>query len=307
MLTPRTTLVLAAVGLVSWVGSPFRSVAQDLEPRAYAAAPIGTNFFGVAAGRSSGDVLVDPSIPLTDVHATVNSTVVGGGRTFSFFGRTALLSAAFPYAWPTVSGETGETRRSVSLSGLTDPRIRLSVNFVGGKALKPDEFTRARRPTIVGASLTVAPPLGQYDRTRLVNLGSNRWSMKPEAGISHRMNNWIFDGYAGIWFFAANNFYYTGSSIRTQQPIVTIQGHTSYTFKPRLWLAFDATWYSGGTTSIDGVKRGSPQRNVRIGSTFSLPLTRQQSLKIAYGKGAMTRAGSNFTTVSAAWQLTWFD
>jgi hypothetical protein len=300
MLVLRTALLILIIGIS-------RAAAQDLEPRAYTAAPIGMNFFGVAAGQSSGDVVVDPSIPLTDVHATVNSAAVAGGKTFSLFGRTALFSTVLPYVYGKVTGQVGENREEISRSGLADPRVRLSLNFLGGRALTPVEFEKSRRPTIVGASLTVVPPLGQYDGSKLVNLGSNRWSFKPEAGISHRVKNWIFDGYAGVWFFSANNRYYTGSAVRTQRPIVAVQAHTSYTFKPRLWLAFDATWYSGGTTRINGVQRGVAQRNTRIGTTFSLPLTRHQSLKVAAGKGTRTRVGSDFTTISAGWQFAWFD
>jgi hypothetical protein len=153
----------------------------------------------------------------------------------------------------------------------------------------------------------VSPPLGQYDPAKLVNLGANRWSFKPEAGISHPINKWTVDGYIGVWLFTTNDAYYTGSSVRTQDPIVAFQGHTSYTFKPRLWVAFDATWYSGGTVALNGTKQGNLQRNTRIGSTLSLPLTQKQSVKIAVTKGATTRAGSDFTTFSGVWQFSWFN
>ena len=156
-------------------------------------------------------------------------------------------------------------------------------------------------------SLTVAPPLGQYDPVKLVNLGANRWGFKPEAGISHLVGNWTIDGYAGVWMFTANDKYFTGSSIRTQRPIYAFQAHGSYTFKPRLWLAFDTTWYTGGQTVVDGVETGVLQRSTRLGATLSIPLMRQQSVKVAVSKGAATRAGADFTTVSAAWQISWLN
>jgi hypothetical protein len=281
--------------------------AQDLEPRAYSAAPIGTHFVVAGWGHSTGDILVDTAAPVQDVHATTNMATLGGGTTFSLLGRTALLLGAFPYAWSTVSGRVGETTGSVTRSGLADPRIKLSVNFLGGRALKPSEFTRAERRTIIGSSLTVSPPIGQYDPAKLVNLGANRWSFKPEAGISHAIGKWTVDGYAGVWLFTTNSAYYTGSSIRTQDPIYAVQGHGSYTFKPRLWVAFDATWYSGGTATVDAVRQANQQRNTRIGATLSLPLMRRQSVKVSATKGATTRAGADFTTVSATWQFSWFD
>ena len=300
----RSAIAIVILGTIRLAGT---SQAQDLEPRAYTASPIGTNFILVGVGHSTGDVLVDPSAPVQDAHATTNLAMVGAGTTFALFGRTALVAGVFPYAWAKAKGRVGETAAEVTRSGLADPRIKLSVNLLGGRALTRSEFARATRPTIVGISLTVSPPLGQYDPARLVNLGANRWAFKPEAGISHLIGKWTLEGYVGAWLFTANNSYYTGSSIRTQDPIYGFQAHAGYTIKPRLWGAFDATWYSGGVTLIDGRGTGILQRNTRLGATLSVPLTQHQSIKGAVSKGATTRIGSDFTTVSAAWQYSWFD
>jgi len=300
-----TALIFGFVGFL--VCTAATAMAQDLEPRAYAAAPVGANFIVVAGGHSTGGVLTDPSLPVEDVEATVNAATLGAGTTFSLFGRTALVVAAFPYAVAHAAGRVEETTASISRSGLVDPRLKLSVNLVGGRALRPEEFVKTKRPTIVGVSLSVAPPLGQYDPSKLINLGANRWSIKPEMGISRLLNNWTVDGYAGVLLFTTNDQFYTGSSIRTQDPIFALQGHVSYTFKPRLWLAFDGTWYSGGTTSINGVDKQDLIRNSRFGATASFPLFRQQSLKFAFSRGATTRVGANFTTASVAWQFSWLN
>jgi hypothetical protein len=281
--------------------------AQELEPRAYTPAPVGLNFLAVIAGRSTGGVVVDPSLPVEDVEASVNSLSVGLGKTIDMFGRTALVVAALPYVWADASGRIGEAAARATRSGLADPRIKVSVNLLGGRALSPREFARAPRSTIVGTSIGVAPPLGQYYRTKLVNIGANRWSFKPEIGISHVKGNWTIDGYAGMFLFTRNDAFYTGTSRRTQQPIVAVQAHASYTVRPRLWIAFDSTWYSGGTTIVDGVEKSDLQRSSRVGVTTSMPLGRQQSLKLSASSGATTRIGADFTTFAAAWQLAWFD
>jgi Putative MetA-pathway of phenol degradation len=280
--------------------------AQDLEPRAYAASPVGLSFLAVIAGHSSGGVVVDPSLPVEDAEATVNSLGVGLGTTFDLFGRTALAVAALPLAWADASGRVGENAAEVSRAGLADPRIKLSLNLVGGRALVPSEFARAPRRTIVGVSLTAIPPLGQYDRTKLINLGANRWAFKPEIGISRLVRSkWTLDGYAGIWMATANDEFYPGASHRTQRPIVALQAHVSYTARPRLWIAADGTWYSGGRTTVDGVEKGDLQRNSRLGATLSLPIARQQSLKVTGSAGATTRIGSDFRTIAVAWQMSW--
>ena len=279
--------------------------AQDLEPRAYAAAPIGLNFVVAGLGRSSGGVLVDPSLPLEDVNATVGTAVIGGATTFSLFGRTALALGVLPIAHAEATGRIGEDARSATRNGLADPRFKLSVNLLGGRALKPSEFVRSQRNTIAGVSLSVVSPGGQYDNQKLVNLGANRWAFKPEFGVSHAIRRWTIDGYAGVWLFTANDSFYPGASLRTQDPVVAVQAHASYTMRPRLWVAVDGTWYSGGTTSVDGVNKGDLQRNSRLGATLSLPITRRQSAKVAFSTGATTRVGADFNTVAATWQITW--
>jgi hypothetical protein len=260
----------------------------------------------MAAGRSTGAVVIDPSLPIEDVKASVGSVAVAAGTTFALFGRTALLVAAFPYARASVSGRIGETSGHVVRSGLADPRFRLSVNLLGGRALSTAEFAKTPRSTIVGISATVAPGVGAYDRTRLINIGANRWSFKTEVGASWAVaGKWTIESYAGAWTFTTNEEFYTGSAVRTQSPIVALQGHVGYTMQPRLWLAFDATWYSGGSTTVDGVRKRDLQRNSRVGGTFSLPLGRAQSIKVSASTGATTRSGSDFKTIAAAWQLTW--
>jgi hypothetical protein len=289
------------------MGSVRLAVAQELEPRAYTAAPTGVNFLVVAGGRSTGGVVVDPSLPVDDVQATIESVGLGLGRTVNLFGRTGLILAVVPYAWGHVSGSVGEETRRITRSGLPDPRVKLSVNLMGGRALTPREFARATRSTIVGVSLAVAPPLGQYTGTKLINLGSNRWAVKPEIGVSHALGRWTIEGYSGLVVFSTNHEFYTGTSVRTQAPVVALQAHVSYTLRRQLWAAFDATWYSGGTTTVNGTQKGDLQRNSRVGGTLSFPIGRQQSIKFSGSTGATTRIGADFRTFGAAWQLTWFD
>jgi len=280
--------------------------AQDLEPRAYAASPIGTTFLVVAGARSTGSVLIDPSLPIEDAEATVGAVAIGGGTTLNLFGRTALIIGVLPIARAHATGRVGETTGSLDRTGLGDARAKLSVNLLGGRALGVKEFARSERPTIVGVSLSIGAPTGQYDRSKLINLGGHRWAFKPEAGISHRVNNWTVEGYAGVWLFTDNDEFYTGSAIRSQERILTFQSHVSYMFKPRLWVAADGTWYSGGTTTINGVRKADLQRNSRVGATMSLPIGRWQSLKFSGSTGATTRVGSDFNTLGVAWQLSWF-
>jgi len=298
LINPATILLLLL--------APLASQAQELEPRAYSPNPVGTHFLVTALSRSTGDVVFDASLPIEDASARLNAGVLGYGQTFGMFGHVASAAIAVPWVWGEVSGNVGENRRSVERSGLADVRLRFAVNLMGGEALSPREFARRTPRTAIGASVVVVAPTGQYDNDKLINIGANRWAVKPELGISQPIGRWFVEGYVGAWFFADNDEYF-GDSRREQQSLTALQAHVSYTFRPQLWLAADATYYSGGRTSIDGVPRADRQENTRAGLTLSVPLARSQSLKISWSDGTTTRFGGDFVTYSVAWQYAWFD
>jgi hypothetical protein len=283
------------------------AIAQDLEPRAYSPSPVGVSFVGLAMGRSSGDIVFDPSLPIVDAQATLYSPVLGLGYSFGLFGRQALFTAALPYAWGDVSGMVGNDLQSAHRSGLADIRSRLAINLKGSPALNPAAFASRRgRPLILGASVAVISPSGQYDNTKLINLGSNRWAFKPEFGLSAPIKKLDLDLYAGAWFFAANSSFYTGTSFRSQAPLTAVQAHVSYTVRRGLWLAVNSTWYGGGATTLNHGTPMERENNSRLGATVSFPLAKNQSIKVTYSSGVSGRVGSNFNTIGAGWQYVWF-
>jgi len=282
---------------------------QDLEPRAYSASPTGLNFLVVGFGRSSGGIAFDPAIPITNAHADIYSPVFGLGRTFGLFGRQALITAALPYAFGSASGNVGPQlqQASVTRSGLADFRAKFSIILHGSPALSPQEFAKTNHHSLlIGASLSLQAPTGQYSSTKLINLGTNRWALRPELGMSYPWKKFYFDLYAGAWFFTTNNNFFPGNSVREQDPLPSLQAHISYTFRQRLWLALDGTWYTGGDTSVNGGPPQGRQNSSRLGVTCSFPVGKKQSLKVAYSDGVTTRFGTNFSTVTVAWQIRWF-
>ncbi len=292
-------VLLAAVCLLA---SGDLARAQDLEPKAYSASPVGAAFLVLGYAHSRGGVLTDPTLPLEDVNAKVNGVPFAAGYTFGLFGKLALVTGALPVGWADVSGRILEESRSVTRKGLTDARLKLSVNLAGNPAMGARAFSKAPRKTIVGTSLTVVAPTGQYDGTKLINLGSNRWAFKPEVGVSVPAGRWDFDAYLGVWLFARNDNFFPGGVERSQSRVVALQGHGSYTIRPRLWVAVDATWYQGGSTTA-GTGTPSPEmNNSRLGATLSLPVGQHQSFKVAYSSGISVRTGSNFRTISIGWQ-----
>lgn len=279
--------------------------AQDMEPKAYSASPVGATFLVLGASRNTGSVVFDPTLPIRDVDARIGGLAVGVGTTFGLFGKLALASAVLPIARGQLTGLVGEDARSITRQGLADSRYKLSVNLRGNDAMRLREFVKAPRQTILGTSLTMLAPTGQYDRTRLINLGNNRWAFKPEIGVAVPKGPWDADAYVGVWLFTPNSDFYPGGLRRTQDPVVALQGHVSYTFKPRLWLAFDATWYSGGGARVEDGEPIGEVDNSRIGATLSIPAGRQQSFKVSYSSGVAVRTGTDFRTIAVGWQWLW--
>jgi len=302
--TPRAAAAAGILFSLLLLAAPL--AAQDLDPRAYARAPVNSTFLVGGFAVSHGGVLTDPTIPVTDINATIETPSLGVGRSFNLFGKTAQAFGALPYSWAQVSGNVQEQARSITRAGLSDMRLRLSVLVRGAPAASVLEIAKAPRRTILGTSLTVVAPTGQFFPDRLINLGTNRWAFKPEFAVSHPMGQkWLVDVYAGVWLFTTNGSFYPGSSVRTQAPMGAFQAHVSYNFQRQLWAAFDATYYVGGRTTLNGLLNDDRQSNTRVGGTLVLPVGRRHSIKLAVARGAIIRFGANFTTFSVGWQTGW--
>jgi hypothetical protein len=152
--------------------------------------------------------------------------------------------------------------------------------------------------------MQVFMPLGQYDPERVVNLGTNRFTFKPELGISKTVGPLFVDMAVAYSFYTVNNNFYNGKT-RSQAPIGSVQGHVIYSFTKGMWAALDGTYYWGGRTTLDGVEGNDLQKNTRVGLTFVLPLNIHNSLKFNYSTGVSTRTGSDFDSFAVAWQYRW--
>jgi hypothetical protein len=295
----RIVAVLAVIAAAPWLAH-----AQEMEPRAYSPAPVGFNIASISLAQSSGGVAMDPTLPIENVDATINSATVGYMRTFALFGRTASAAVGLPYAWGDVTGDVNEERRTATRSGLADARVRLSVNLIGGEVGDRAQFAARTRSTQVGASVTVVAPTGEYDSSKLINLGSNRWSVKPEIGLYQPFGPWSFELAAGVWLFGDNDDFYGGVR-REQDPISSVQTHVGYTFRPHLWATADWSYYRGGASRVDGVHKRDLQESTRAGLAVSIPVSARDSLKLAWSNGMTTRIGADFTTYTITLQRAW--
>lgn len=278
--------------------------AQEMEPRAYSNAPIGMNFLLMGYGRSNGALLFDPSVPVQGANATVDVGVVGFAHSFELHGKSAKFGVAIPYAGLDANGFLEGAYRERNVNGFADPAFAFSVNFSGAPALSLDEFRNYQQDTIIGATLKITAPWGQYDADKLLNLGTNRWSLKPEIGISQALGNWIVEGAVAVTLYTDNSNFFGGQKLE-QAPVYSTQGHVVYDFGRGLWAAVDATYYTGGISTIDGIEKDNKLDNWRFGLTVAVPINKYNSIKCAASTGVSTRTGTDFDAVLLAWQYRW--
>ncbi|MGC2047210.1 MAG: transporter [Gallionella sp.] len=278
--------------------------AAELEPRAYANAPVGMNFMIAGFANSEGGLSTDPASPLQDAHLNINTGVLAYARSLDVWGKSGKFDIIMPYSdlsgSALVSGQPAER----NISGLNDPRFRFSANFIGAPALSMQEFAGYQQDLIVGASLQVSAPVGQYDPSRLVNIGTNRWFVKPDIGISKALGSVTLEFSAGAFYYSKNDDYYGGRTLE-QDPVYTTQAHITYGFRNGVWVALDATYDFGGRTTVNGVQNDDEMENSRFGATLAVPLNRNYSIKLYASSGVSTRTGSDYKLGGMALQYRW--
>jgi hypothetical protein len=277
-----------------------------MEARSYSALPVGTNFLIAGYGRVEGHVSFDPALPVSNVTATINHYDFAYLKSFDLFGRTATAAMLLPLVQGEIAGQLQDQTRSAARSGLGDMAFRFTTNLIGGPALTPAEFAQRERDTAVGASLVVVAPTGQNDPQRLINIGNHRWAFKPGIGVTQPFGNWFTEASVASWLFTDNTNFFGGHD-RGQGPIVTLEGHAGYDFRPGLWLSFDATYYRGGETSVDGLAKNDPRESARYGLTLSVPIVPGFSAK-AYASNWLSHSNTGtYQAFGISLQFRWFD
>ena len=309
--TSTTALaLLASLGL--WC-SPSAN-AQDLAPRAYMVTPVHSNAVTLTSSFYDGGLNFNGAVPVTGAGGRYNVFAFSYYHALSFLGHSANITASLPYAVGNFSGNALGDRVSVYRSGMMDVSVRFSVNLLGGPAMSAQQFVKWKQKRILGASLKIVAPSGQYDPTKLINWGINRWAFKPELGYSQRWKNLVLDAYGGAWFYTENpqSFNVPFPVPQTQAPIGSFESHLSYDFSKMMgrqmrgWVSLDGNFWHGGVASVFGIPNPkTKQSSSRIGATLSLPYSKHQSIKMSYSAGSYSRFGGTYQNVQVAWQFAW--
>ena len=302
MLTPNAwrSAVLAIV-LTLWTAG---ANAQDLTPRAYWPAPKGTRIAVAGYAHIDGNVLFDPSIPLYEVESRINTALVGYLQTFSLFGRSSNVLIKLPYIWGRTEGLVETTPESSKFSNFADLSVTLAINLIGAPSMTLDDFQafRADPQPILGMSIEVLAPTGNYSGSKLINEGGNRWGIKPEFGFMYPLTKkLLFEIEAGAWFFEDDDLFVVGR--KEQKPVFTSEIHLIRRFSPGFWMSLDWTYYTGGRQTIGGNELSDDQSNSRLGATLVKPLSRRHVIKLGYATGLNTRFGTDFDQFLLSFQI----
>ena len=252
----------------------------------------------------SGNVLFDRSIPLYDVDSRINAGLVAYFHTLNLLGRTTNLLVDLPYSWGTTEGLVVDVPGRRDFSGIGDLGITMSVNLLGAPSMTPSDFQEFRanpRPTL-GASLKIVAPTGHYEKGRLINVGANRWAIKPELGFMFPITpTWLLELGAGAWFFGDDDDFLPGK--REQEPIFAGKAHLVKRFRPGFWVSLDFTYFTGGRQTIGGNRLADDQQNTKIGGTLVVPFRGRHAIKIGYVNGAHTEFGTDFDQFLVTYQV----
>jgi hypothetical protein len=278
--------------------------AQDLEPRAYSNAPVGLNFVITGYTFTRGGLAFDTAVPVTNAKLRTSSAFLAYARTLDLWGKSGKFDVAVPYSWLSGTAEhAGEPVQRI-VDGGGDAMFRWSVNLHGAPAMSRKDFTAYRQDLIVGTSVQVTAPSGQYDPTRLINLGTHRWSFKPEVGVSKAIGPWRLEAAMAATFYTENRDFFGGST-RSQDTLYSTQAHVIYGLPSGVWASLDATYFTGGRTTIGGMRSNDLQQNWRMGATVAFPVDARHSIKLYASSGTSARTGNNFDLVGIAWQTRW--
>lgn len=279
--------------------------AQEMTPRAYWPAPKGTQVVTLGLAYTDGDIVPDPSLPIRGLDSEISTAVFGYLRTINFFGRSANIIFELPYSDGTTTADIpglGGIERDYN--GIGDIGVTLQVNLMGAPTMDAADFAELRRNPrpILGASLKVVAPTGDYDNDRIANVGANRWAMKPEIGLILPLTpKWLVELEGGAWFFEDNDDFLVGRT-REQAPIYSLEAHLVRRFGPGFWISLDATGYRGGRTTFEGRRLEDLQRDSKLGATLVYPFAKKQALKFSYTTGSVNNSDQRFDVYTVSYQ-----
>jgi len=284
--------------------------AQDIEPRRWSHLPIGANFAGMGYAYTTGDISLDPELRIQNGQFDLQTIALNYIRSFELLGKSARVDLTQPYQIGHWQGLLNGVPASTDRSGFADTSVRFAVNLFGAPPLAGKEYAKYRatktdNETIVGAGLVLQLPTGQYYDYKLINLGDNRFTFRPQLGAVHNWGKWSAELTVQTWFFTDNDDFYNQKQLH-QDPVYTSDADLIYTIHPGLWVAGGLGYARGGMTTVNGSSNENDESNLGFSFSFGLPISRTVGLKFAYtGVRTQVKTGSDADTFACGLSVMW--
>jgi len=266
---------------------------QDLEPRRWTPLPAGSNVAALGYARAEGDIAFDPVLTIENATVEADALLLSYVHSFKLGDRSFRVDAVLPWQskhWVgLLDGEPAEVTRT----GLADPLLRLSVNLL-------DSSSAPNTRTVVGGAIAMSLPLGEYKEDRLLNLGQNRFSVRPQIGVLHTRGPWSFEVTGSVFLYTDNDEFFNGNK-REQGPLYALQAHLVHVFKPGLWASVGMAYGADGESTINGESKNDAARQFLAGISVGVPISKRQGLKLAYVRSrSNTDVGGDVDTLALA-------
>jgi hypothetical protein len=288
---------------------PLCAQAQEIEPRRWSHLPMGANFLGGAYAYTNGNIYLEPDLRIDDASFEMHTMAIKYIRSFELFGKSARIDLTQPYQLGQWSGLLNGVPASIDRAGWADSFVRFAINLYGAPPLSGQEFAdyraKTKSDTVVGVGLVTQLPTGQYFTDKLINLGSNRFTFRPQFGVVHNWDKWSAELTTTASFFTENDEFFKGNVLE-QDPLYTADANLIYTFRPGFWLAGSVGYGYGGITSLNGVESDNRVGNLGFGVSVGLPISRSLGVKFGYiGTRTQVKTGMDSDTLTCAFSLMW--
>lgn len=303
------SLILHAFFFFIVVSIPVSCLSQEIEPRRWSHLPVDSNFAGGGYVFTKADIFFDPVLEIEDAELEMHTWTVKCLRTFALLHKSARLEFIQSYQEGDWKGLVSGVPSSISRNGFDDTRIRFAINLHGAPPLKEKDFADYRKATdsetIVGTGLVVHLPTGEYMDDKLINLGSNRYTVRPQIGVVHNRGKLSLECTGSVWFYTDNNDFYNGNKLE-QDPLYTAQSHLIYSFRPGLWASASIGYSYGGESRVNGGEKNDLKEELGWAFSLGFPIARQLGVKFVYlGTRSQQPTGKDTDNIAAAFSYFW--
>lgn len=193
-----------------------------------------------------------------------------------YYGKNWVMTAYFPWGNKMLTDLTMPAAvQHQNVEGMGD------VTLAGGYWFIND---RANKNYLIGG-LYITAPTGDYHDTKLLNMGNNVWTFRPEIGFAKGWGALCIQPVVGAVFYTDNANYnplgaYGRNVTLKRDPLYYAELHASFNFTPEFWFGTSLYYNNGAQSTANDVKNNDDRKDWTLGFTANYLFNRNISLSI---------------------------